>query len=358
MIEVFGAVKQYVSVESVSKTRIRSPVFTASRLGMIFTLVACLLVTARTYIGDNIKCATKLSKHEHKAVETYCFIASTFTVLPSGDEERPHPGVGPTNDESEQVRHAYYQWVPMVLVLQAAAYYIPMFLWRQMGKDFFNSVLCGLDTIYVKDSEKEKRVNQSATYFVKSFNKHKGFAFRFLLCEVFAVAIAIGNIFFTDKFLGGAFLNYGPGVLSYLNTDVHDPDNPMNAVFPKVTKCTWRKFGATATIERHDALCVLPLNIVNEKTFVVLWVVYVAVAAVVSITFLWHLVLALLPSVRRTFLIARCHDQPTKSRLFQILPKCDYGGWFLMFHFQSNMSHFREWLTKVREEMDDEGISK
>ena len=33
----------------------------------------------------------------------------------------------------------------------------------------------------------------------------------------------------------------------------------------QVSKCTFHKYGVSGTIEKHDALCVLPLNIINEK---------------------------------------------------------------------------------------------
>ena len=43
---------------------------------------------------------------------------------------------------------------------------------------------------------------------------------------------------------------------------------PRRQVFPKVTKCTFHKYGPSGTVERIDGLCVLPLNIVNEKIMV------------------------------------------------------------------------------------------
>ena len=39
----------------------------------------------------------------------------------------------------------------------------------------------------------------------------------------------------------------------------------------KVTKCTFHKFGRSGEIEKHDALCILPLNVVNEKIYIFLW---------------------------------------------------------------------------------------
>jgi hypothetical protein len=33
----------------------------------------------------------------------------------------------------------------------------------------------------------------------------------------------------------------------------------------QVTKCSFQKYGASGTVERLDGLCVLPINIINEK---------------------------------------------------------------------------------------------
>jgi hypothetical protein len=39
----------------------------------------------------------------------------------------------------------------------------------------------------------------------------------------------------------------------------------MTRVFPRMAKCIYRKFGASGTIQTHDALCILPINVINEK---------------------------------------------------------------------------------------------
>ena len=42
-------------------------------------------------------------------------------------------------------------------------------------------------------------------------------------------------------------------------------------IFPRVTKCKFWKYGPSGTVQKHDALCVLSLNIINEKIYVMLW---------------------------------------------------------------------------------------
>ena len=45
----------------------------------------------------------------------------------------------------------------------------------------------------------------------------------------------------------------------------------MIYIFPRMTKCTFSKFGTSGEVEKHDALCILPLNVVNEKIYIFLW---------------------------------------------------------------------------------------
>lgn len=48
----------------------------------------------------------------------------------------------------------------------------------------------------------------------------------------------------------------------------------------RITKCTFHKYGPSGTIERHDAMCVLALNIINEKIYVMLWFWLIVLAVI------------------------------------------------------------------------------
>ena len=63
--------------------------------------------------------------------------------------------------------------------------------------------------------------------------------------------------------------------------------NPMDSVFPKVAKCDFHQIGASGTEEKVDTMCVLPLNVVNEKMYYFLWLWYIclAVAGIVNIAY-------------------------------------------------------------------------
>ena len=74
-----------------------------------------------------------------------------------------------------------------------------------------------------------------------------------------------------NRFFDGAFLTFGIDVLRFLESDQEDRIDPMIYVFPRMTKCTFYKYGVSGEVERHDAVCILPLNVVNEKIYVFLW---------------------------------------------------------------------------------------
>ena len=67
----------------------------------------------------------------------------------------------------------------------------------------------------------------------------------------------------------------------------------MAVVFPKVTKCTFHKYGPSGSIQTHDGLCVLPLNIINEKIYVFMWLWFVLPSSITAIFLLYRVAVLL-----------------------------------------------------------------
>ena len=63
----------------------------------------------------------------------------------------------------------------------------------------------------------------------------------------------------------------GVDVLGMSEMEPESRIDPMARVFPKMTKCTFHKYGSSGTIEKVDSLCILPLNIINEKIYIFLF---------------------------------------------------------------------------------------
>ncbi|KAL1402833.1 hypothetical protein pipiens_001829 [Culex pipiens pipiens] len=202
------------------------------RVTFTILLVCTLLVTSRQYIGEHIRCITGGSIPEH-VINTFCFFTTTFTVVNHFNETAlqeqsiPHPGVGHMHPEDTVKHHAYYQWVPFILFLQAIMFYAPHYVWRTM------------------------------------------------------------EVYFTNYFLGGRFYHLG---FDFLEEDFTGTMDVLDTVFPKVTKCHFHKYGPSGTIQKHDALCVMALNVINEKIFTFLWFWYGILIAISILALLWRLI--------------------------------------------------------------------
>lgn len=73
-------------------------------------------------------------------------------------------------------------------------------------------------------------------------------------------------------------MSYGLRVMGLSDVPQDDRVDPMIYIFPRVTKCIFHKYGASGSIQKHDSLCILPLNIVNEKTYVFIWFWFIILA--------------------------------------------------------------------------------
>ncbi len=69
-----------------------------------------------------------------------------------------------------------------------------------------------------------------------------------------------------------------------------------------MTKCTLERYSLTGMTQNHEGLCILPLNIINEKIYIVLWFWFVALACVSAYLLLTKLVMVLSATYRKWLL--------------------------------------------------------
>lgn len=136
------------------------------------------------------------------------------------------------------------------------------------------------------------------------------------------------NMFFIDSFLGGAFFTYGTEVVKFNGMNQENRQDPMIEIFPRVTKCTFHKFGASGTIQKLDALCVLALNILNEKIYIFLWFWFIILAAMSGVALAYSTAVILLPSSRE-WIIKKRFKFSTPAAVKSLIRKT-----------QVNFSHF------------------
>ena len=106
-----------------------------SRLTVGFLLVFSALTSSRHFFGDPIHCHLDHDAISMKVFESYCWMSSTYTLVVDNREDNSsllHGGVGPGRGREDlgNLHHNYYQWVGLLLVLQAALTYVPWAAWK------------------------------------------------------------------------------------------------------------------------------------------------------------------------------------------------------------------------------------
>ncbi|KAJ9596325.1 hypothetical protein L9F63_012658 [Diploptera punctata] len=320
----------------------------------------CILCTANSLIGNPIDCLVGNEfKDKEKVINTYCWITSTFTLPRATGEIGTHlaaPGVAPldSSGNNEPVYHSYYQWVPFVLFLQGILFYMPHWFWKSWEEGKIRNITDGLRGPTIDISETKDSQKTLVKYLVDTMHFHNGYAFSYVFCELLNLMNVVGNIYFVDKFLGGIFLTYGTKVIEFSTMEQSNRTDPMIALFPRITKCTVLVYGNTGTIQDHDYICVLPVNILNEKIFIFMWFWFILLSALSALTLFYSIIIMIYPPLRK-FVLARRFRYRVPNGISSILEKAQLGDYFVLHLLGRNIcvTVFHEILNELSEVLHD-----
>ena len=145
-------------------------------------------------------------------------------------------------------------------------------------------------------------------------------------------------MFLMNAFLDGEFLSFGARVIQFMESDEEDRVDPMIFVFPRVTKCTFHRYNPSGTIERHDSICLLPLNILNEKICVFLWFWCLMLLIGSMVLMFYRILLIVSPKLR--YLVFTCRYRLIRRDSADILARqSELGDWFLYYMLGENLDN-------------------
>ncbi|XP_064457651.1 innexin shaking-B-like isoform X2 [Ornithodoros turicata] len=319
LLNLFGGLRRLLRRRTVS---IDNCVFRLHWLVTSLVLVTfSLLITARQYVGEPIECVPPSDDFPMSVLNTYCWIHSTFTI-PSAfvkkvGVEVAHPGVDNSGSWFQDKRYtAYYQW--------------------NWEGGLLEVITMGMQVVIMEDQERTHKTSILTEYLFRNLKKHQVYALKYMFCEFLSFVNVIGQMFLIDRFLGGEFWSYGIEVIRFSQSDQEDRWDPMVFVFPRVTKCTFHTFGTSGDIQRHDALCLLPLNVVNEKIYIFIWFWFIVLVVLSSVVFLMRSLVLAVPRLRFYFLKNRC-PLVEPADLEVLTRTANAGDWFLFYMLAKNI---------------------
>ncbi|XP_057326132.1 innexin inx1 [Microplitis mediator] len=326
------------------------------RMHNIFTTVLLLtcsvIITATQYVGNPISCIVGKDL-PNNVVNTFCWITSTFTMPDAFNRqvgvEVAHPGVSNDfGDVGARKYYTYYQWVCFVLFFQAMFCYLPHWLWNIWEGGLASTLVMGLNHGLDNEDTISKKKNTLMDYLVTHIKRHKMYVYRYFVCEVLCVINIFVQLYLMNRFFDGEFMSYGLRVLQFSDTPQEERVDPMVYVFPRVTKCIFHKYGASGTIQTHDSLCILPLNIVNEKTYIFIWFWFIILSVFLVCLMIYRASLIFMPSVR-PYVLKYSGRLLSIEVCSNISKKLDLGDWWLLYILQSNMDSlvYRDLLEEL-----------
>ena len=274
---------------------------------LLSTITSSLLITMSILMasfqlfGSPIRCQTPGGSSEF--IEEYCWATSTFSMW-SSSMSSMYPGLG--QGRGEVVYHSYYQYMPVMLLLLAGLCMLPHLFWSYWEEGLMDKLVPTSDrkvAISILHWEEIMQYTKDiGNYFRRNIGSH--LHYRYGMCNLATEVMCLSNIvsiIFILQFFLKTFLQYLPHLL--LHHLVHPlPVPPQERLFPLLAKCSIHNIGSSGSTQTQDALCLLTVNLINQKVFLVIWL-WLALLLATSFLLLGNSFLtAIFPLLRRRVL--------------------------------------------------------
>lgn len=316
----------------------------------VVIMVACSLLLCAQFAREPITCLPGSKLLQEKMMDAFCWVNGTFT-LPEvwlSKDGSVAPGVGITYQDAPKKYQYYYQWLSIILLVQACLFYLPRYVWKMWEGHVLESLLPAADNPSNADAKVESASepvnnNQSCgsktppyspqlvKFFLYNSYRRKAFMSKFLICELLNVTNVIAQLLLINYIFSDCFLLYGYNVIRFFfSSDQREfYISPMDEIFPKLAKCTFHKFGPSGTVEVVDSLCLLGWNIIFEKIYFMIWWLFVVLMFFSTANWLVR-ILTLCSRKFRVYVLKNVAFFTRTSTLEKIARKANFSDIFIL----------------------------
>ncbi|XP_040576862.1 innexin inx2-like [Lepeophtheirus salmonis] len=334
------------------------------KISVVLAVFCSVIVTSRQFFGSPIKCDAGSAENavSKDVLESYCWMYASFDIPLS------YKGVCSGKDQNDGIDgsimyNSYYQWIPIYLVSLSVVFYLPRCLWMMMEGGLMKYFGKGTRNRTIEDSI-EKRDRLVSYFCTDIHNKYDVYYYGFVFCEFLNFLILILVFSLTNVFLNYRYKYYGFRVIYYYLLPPEEQKkfavNPMCYTFPRISSCDYYRFGTGGENSKINVLCVLSLNVINDKVFLILWF---------WMFFLFNLGLCRLifrffqyccPRFRFHVFKMRLNryfkNNKNSEKIEDFISKCPIGDWFILYQLSKNINRkfFMDFLQSVVRKVDPE----
>lgn len=310
------------------------------------TIVAC-----SEYFGSPIECFCDSKSIPESLVNIFCWISTTYSLPDLWNAtvgtEVVYPGIGNSYYEPSKVYHSYYQWVVFVLYIQAMTFAAPKYFWSVSENGKTANLSDNLKFKILPEKVRNLKLVKLAEYLELSKGTHGQHFYFFSLMEILNLANVVLQMVLLNIFLNGKFFSLGTNFITWLQEDEFDSNSqldyglnvqvdPLLEVFPRMTKCTFHNFGPSGDVEKHDAFCLLTINHVNEKVFLIIWFWYHFLTTFTSISIICSILTICSKDIRIIVLQRECQLLP-RYLAEKVVKTRSVTDWFLLKQLAQNV---------------------
>jgi hypothetical protein len=141
------------------------------------------------------------------------------------------------------------------------------------------------------------------------------------------------------------------------DTDQVGRVDPMALIFPKTTTCAYWSYGASGTLTNLDSLCILSINLLNEKIYFIMFFWFLTLAVLTFLQIVIRIIIILIPRKRETLLKNQAHVSFEVASI--IVKELSYDQWFTVYMMGKNMesSFFSLFIEELAKKITEDTIS-
>ena len=276
------------------------------------TIIFCILaivVTTNQYVGEIIKCWSPAQFPESwiEYTNSICWISNTYYVPISESNILSAP----------RKEIVYYQWVALVLFLQAFMFYLPCVHWAVLSRSIGMDINKVVQTLRQIEHINPENRDKSTKFLIKHLDRSLDYTreirtgrcaeFKqkmaacgcfcgkrygnflitvYIVTKILYLGDVVLQLYMMNHFLGTDYVFYGVDVLRDLSST---GDYKESRRFPRVTLCDFQ-VRSIARTQPYTVQCTLPVNLFNEKIFIFVWfwlVFLVVINCLSTVYWLW-----------------------------------------------------------------------
>jgi len=346
-----GLKKYFQKKESANVSNI---IFNMHKFTCAMLLCCSALTTGKQYFGSNIHCMTDHGAVNMAVFESWCFMSGTFSIPHyrhnySQSHTHAFPGVstgdhGSGGSEKGVIYHNYYQWINLLLVLQACIAYIPWAWWKSAEGNKISKLTASVNKDPLTEVPLEDQVHGLGNFFVNHPKWFDSCALKLLVCQGLCLLFSICQMYFMDIVLSNQFLHIGNHIMNWEQLNI-----ALDTIFPLVVMCEMSFFGNSGEVQNASGICNLPINIINEKIYLIIWVWFLVMIIATVLVMLGQLCILMAPYLRYILLQKSTKAKSPAHHIKRLIRRSSYGDYVLLQYLAKNLdsSQFDALLSTI-----------